>query len=316
MHFHVVINPAGASGRTGKIWQQLEPVFAESGQEYTVHYSTKEKGIDDLCRELATAHAEEELNLTVVGGDGTFNQAVNGAAQGAASLAHIRFGLIPGGSANDMVRDMNQPKDDREIAAHILEGITRQTTDIGEVLYTPEGETTECSRLFNVSSGFGFDAAICYAVDTAPGKAFLNKIGLGKLIYLVQAIRLIFTTKKVPLTLALNSISKTYDHSLFAVGMNHAYEGGGFKFCPHASCTDGQLDLCIANPVHNAAFFRLFPFAYSGAHLKFDCVDEHRAPQIRITAPEPQWLHTDGEAICRTSDITLRIYKDKLQMLN
>ena len=40
-----------------------------------------------------------------------------------------------------------------------------------------------------------------------------------------------------------------------------------------------------------------------------------RAEKAHITSEIPLWVHTDGEVDCRSSDITLRILPDKLQLI-
>ena len=77
MYFHVVVNPAGASGKTGKIWKKLEPVFRNSGKDYEVHYSSRDCGIEEICRRLEKS-CQEELCIVTVGGDGSVNEAVRG----------------------------------------------------------------------------------------------------------------------------------------------------------------------------------------------------------------------------------------------
>ncbi len=102
MRFHIIVNPAGASGRTGRTWERLEPIFEESGQSYEVHFSSAEKGIGEICHELE--QQEKEPAIVIVGGDGSVNEAING-------LEHpgsVLFGHIPAGSGNDLTRDMDR----------------------------------------------------------------------------------------------------------------------------------------------------------------------------------------------------------------
>ena len=142
MYFHVVVNPAGASGKTGKIWKKLEPVFRNSGKDYEVHYSSRDCGIEEICRRLEKS-CQEELCIVTVGGDGSVNEAVNG-------LEHpgrVLFAHIPAGSGNDLVRDMKLPGKPEQLAERILEGRVRRTCDIGEICYADTGET----RRFAVS---------------------------------------------------------------------------------------------------------------------------------------------------------------------
>lgn len=310
MIFHVVVNPAGASGRTGKIWRKLEPVFQKSGQTYEVHLSSREHGIGEICRKLEES-CKEEWCLVTVGGDGSVNEAVNG-------LRHpgrVLFAHIPAGSGNDLVRDMNLPKNPGKIAERILERKVRRSCDIGEIRYEDTGKT----RRFAVSCGIGFDAGICEMAGRSPCKAVLNKIGLGKLIYIVSAFRVIRDQQCGSADLILQSHGEEhtvhYEHLLLLAGMNHQYEGGGFRFAPDADPDDGILNLCTADPEHNYAFYQAFPAVPFGKHYRFPYIHGLQAEQVEIRLSSPMWVHTDGETERKSDHIQLRFLEEKLRFL-
>ena len=99
------------------------------------------------------------------------------------------------------------------------------------------------------------------------------------------------------------------------VCMNNNYEGGGFKFCPEAKNNDGLLDTCIATPAKNMDFFKIFPTAYDGNHVKFDAIHMGQGKEIRVTSDSFEWVHTDGEVKCRSNDIRIRLLPEKLRLL-
>lgn len=323
--FHIIVNPAGASGRTGQLWEQLAPICESSGQNVQVHYSTREHGITQICEEL-TRDLTEDVNIVIVGGDGTMNEALNGIRD----FRHVRLGLVPAGSGNDLARDLGLPNHPEEILKQILRGETVRTFDLGTV--TIHGSTdridsvtgavdtvaneTEIRRVFAVSCGIGFDAAICRQAAISPLKSVLNKIHLGKLIYIVEAIHLIFTLRNGTLQLTLDGKEpRRFDHAMFSVCMNHRYEGGGFMFGPEAADDDGLLEICTANPRSNAAFFYIFPFAYKGNHVRFRPVNMDRAHEVDIVSEHPLWVHTDGEVPCKSCHITVSLRQQAVRFL-
>ena len=315
----IVVNPAGASGRTLKTWKKIEPVFRNSGVPYQVHFSTLEHGVTDIVRELTSDHSDKDI--VIIGGDGTMNQAVNGIQD----FSHTRIGFISCGSGNDLARGLKLSKNPEENAEKILKGDTARTIDIGETVYfnrmnelTKERASADgyVHRRFNISSGIGFDAAICQKAQIAPAKKTLNKMHLGKLIYLGVAIEIIATTKRTGAWITVDGSTEKYDQLLFTVAMNEPYEGGGFKFCPHADDHDHLLDLCIGNEISKFDFYRIFPYAYKGNHLKFKGVYEKRGHSIEIKTEEPKWVHTDGEVTCMSSHIRISLLSEKMKMLN
>ena len=92
---------------------------------------------------------------------------------------------------------------------------------------------------------------------------------------------------------------------MFAACMSHQYEGGGFRFCPGADASDGILDVCAVGNVPKWKVLLVFPTAFRGGHYRFQGVDRYAGRRIRIRTSRPQWVHTDGEVIALSSDITI-----------
>ena len=319
----IVVNPVGASGKCRKLWEKTEPLFRASGKPYRVHYSTRERGIADICAELTSQG--NDVDLIIVGGDGSLNEAVNGIRD----FAHTRFGFIPCGSGNDFAHSVNLPKDRKKTVEMILEGKVRREVNVGEVVFHNESSfldipnrrivegRQECERVrrFNNGAGIGFDAQICEEVALSPLKDILNKIGLGKLCYTIMAIRLIFTMKMLPLRMTYNGKTISFSRTMLTVGMNHLYEGGGFMFAPAADPTDDLIDICVGDQLSRFDFFRILPYAFSGKHVKFKGIHLDKTKEVRICTEEPAWVQTDGEVTCMSSDITLRLHSEKMKML-
>ena len=305
--FHVIINPETASGRGKLKWRRIRPLFEKYGMEYKLHISEKPGDIGRICNALTTLNALGScVDIIIIGGDGSMNEAVNAIDD----FKSVRLGFIPAGSGNDLAKAILDYKNDEEIVARIARGETVRSIDIGLM------ESKEGRRLFNISSGIGFDAEICKEANRIGFKGVLNKLGLGKLIYIFVAIKLILINKKFFCQIRFDGeVKKTYRNCLFAVGMNTAYEGGGFMFCPDASDTDGTLDFCIPDGIDSPHFFMLFPKAYRGGHVGHPGINIERAKKVRMRTKTPVWMHTDGEVAFKTDDVTLSIYPEKLNLL-
>ena len=340
---HIIINPSSSSGNGLKQWEKLEQLFLEAGAEYAVHLTGPDNRIEKICEELTSRG--EETTIVLLGGDGSMNAAVNGIRD----FASTKIGFIPVGSGNDLALDLGLSKDPRDLVRTIVRGEVVRGSDIGRVTFHNRSELVDpityrplppdadvdaipSYRLFNISAGIGFDAACCQEAETSSLKKVLNKLHLGKLVYLAAAIHLILTAPMQPAKITVRSgsfedpasagdvkmakkESRIIRHLLFAVCMNHRYEGGGFKFCPSASDSDSLLDTCIAGDLNRLHFFHIFPTAYSGNHLRYKGVDGGRAASCTIQTKIPLWVHTDGEVSCKSSCITLDVLPEKLRMI-
>ncbi|MGI6106640.1 MAG: diacylglycerol/lipid kinase family protein [Lachnospiraceae bacterium] len=327
MIFHVIVNPAGASGKTGKIYRRLMPYLKKSRHRFVVHLSSEEKGIEEVTREAvrearsgqpAARTKKEPVNLIVLGGDGTLNEVINGIDD----YSDVRIGFLPAGSGNDLARSLKLPKNLKALSDQILEGRTVRRMDVGEVICHDAGQEADRGwrRRFLSSCGVGYDAAICYYAGRSPFKKVLNRLHLGKLIYLVYAFRLILSYPNTGQVIYESGrVLETFPNCLFSVYMNNRYEGGGIQFCPHADNSDGILDYCAADPKRNSEFFLIVPFTFSGKKYPFFARTMHQGRAgrtVRVKASVPQWVHTDGEVKRRSADLTVRILPEKLQMLD
>ena len=312
--FHVIVNPTSNSGRGKSQWDKIETLFRNSGAPYKVYFSSAHNRVEDICEDLTSRG--EECRIVVLGGDGTMNA--------------------------DLVKGLGIKKSREELVASIVKGETVRTCDIGRLTYhnrssvldsfthkpvddkagdhalkdspADSGESDNV-RLFNISAGIGFDAAVCQRADSSFLKPVLGMVRMGKLIYISEAVHMILASPMVGMKITCDGKDTYRPRTLFTVVMNTCYEGGGFKFCPDAVNSDGLLDLFGANDLSRMNFFRIFPTAYDGNHLRFKGLFTDRGRSFTISSAVPLWVHTDGEVLCKSSKITIDVFPHKLQLM-
>ena len=148
-------------------------------------------------------------------------------------------------------------------------------------------------------------------------KAFLNKIGLGKLTYLGVALKQLMSMSYADAELIIDGGDPIKLRDLvFIAGMNHRFEGGGFMFGPNASDNDGKLDLCVVTGVSKGSVLKIMPKALKGEHFGYDGIEQYHASTYTVKTPAPLWVHTDGEAFGQSVDIQMRISEMKLNLMN
>lgn len=322
--YYIIVNPASKSGRGAKIWSEIKPVLEHKQIPYKVLFSKGTghvtKLVNDLSLSLLNAESGCILKLIVLGGDGTLNEAL----QGISDFTRVQIGYIPTGSSNDMARDLKLSSNPSEVLEHILSCKEPTFMDLGRLTYeqTSEqlsrqhGDNVSMTRIFSVSSGIGFDAAVCEEALASKFKNVLNKLGLGKLTYLTIALKQLLKAKKVTCTITLDDDKQIYlPKFLFVASMIHRYEGGGFKFCPDADSADGLLDICAVGNIPKWLIIVALPTAFYGKHYRFHGIDHYTASKIHLETSAPLWVHTDGEVSMKSSSITLTCEQKKLQFL-
>lgn len=313
--YHFIVNPASRSGQGAKYWNKIESYLKEHRIEYQAHISTHcghvTKLMEELTKELSGT--SEPLSVIILGGDGTVNEAL----QGILCFDKLTLGYIPTGSSNDLARDLGITKDPIAALERILHNPEIHNMDIGIIEYYQNKEDSESkhSRRFAVSCSIGYDAAICEEVMHSRLKYVLNRIGLGKLVYLLIALKQLIRARSIDATLTLHDTNQEIPihNLLFLAGMNHRFEGGGFMFAPTANDHDGFLDICCASNATKLKILRVLPTAYKGNHLRFPEVSDYHASSYSVKAECPLWIHVDGESIVMTDHITVSCEKEVLR---
>lgn len=316
--YHIIINPASRSGRGAKIWsEQIEPALKESNAVYQTYFSKKAGEVKHLAAQITAEHPDDpDLKLIILGGDGTVNEAL----QGIADPSKVILGYIPTGSSNDLARDLNIPKEPKAALDLLLRDAAPRVMDLGRLTYL-DADQPEESRLFAVSCGIGFDAAVCAEAMHSPIKDTMNRIGLGKLTYLGIALKQLITARKVSCTLTLEDTVHNRQENLalprflFVTCMSHRYEGGGFMFCPSADDHDGVLDLCSVGNISKGLVLLALPTAFFGKHYFVKGINAHTATRMSITTSSPLWVHTDGEVTRKSCGFRVECLPGAIRMV-
>lgn len=296
--YHVIINPMSRSGKGLKIWKsEIEPALHKENIKYRSYFSREAGDVSRIANDILNTSTEETVNIILLGGDGTVNEAL----QGMKDTDRVVLGYIPTGSSNDFAKDLGIPFAPAEALELILHKGTAREMDLGTVTYN-DGE----KRRFMVSCGIGFDAAVCEEALHSNIKKFCNKIGLGKLTYLGIALKQLFAAKSVSCKLILDDEPPIHIRKvLFVTCMQHRYEGGGFMFCPDADATDGYLNLCVVGDVPKPVILAALPTAFKGKHYFVKGITPYKAKKVCIETSAPLWLHTDGEVCRHTRSVTV-----------
>lgn len=320
--YYFLVNPASKSGHGKKLWNPLEDYLKANKIEYKVYFSKRPGHMEELMYDICSEHLNDDVpaNVVVLGGDGSFNEAI----QGVISFDKVRIGHIPSGSGNDFSRAFDYSVEPLDNLKRILACEKPMKLDVGTLKLehmssersSAAKDTVRPTRYFNISCGIGFDAAVCEEVLTSKFKGILNRLGLGKLVYGVIAVKQIFGAKLCDalLTMDGNQIVQVKNCRLI-VGMNTCYEGGGLKFVPTAVSTDGYIDICTVGNLHPFKVLMVLPGSAKGRHLKQKEIKTYHVKSYEIKTKEPLWVHTDGEVFVKADHIKVGLIPGGLNFL-
>ena len=304
MKLQFIVNPASKTGRGIEIWKEVETVLKSSGIEYEVFFTKRIGHGTELAKKLTEGPGEHMI--VALGGDGTVNEVVNGIVR----IKDTVLGYIPTGSGNALAGGLKLPTDPMTSIEHILENKSHLQMNVGVV------EVEGMKRRFVVSSGMGWDAAICHEVAVSKLKKFLNKIKLGKLSYVAIAVKQIFAFKTAPMEVQIDGKEPMkFNSNFFSAVMNSPYEGGRVMMCPAASWSDALLDICIVDNVPKLKLLLVIPLAYKGWHKFFKGVHIKRGEKMTLRSSKPLPMHVDGENFGYHTEATMYLEKEKLRVI-
>lgn len=308
MKYYFIVNPGSRTGKGQGLWKQLEEKIVAAGLDYEVFLTSGEGDATRFAQKICSEHPGMK-RVVIAGGDGTANEAVNGLS----NYSDIILGYIPTGSSNDLARGLNISQDPEAALEKAIHPSEFKMIDHGIVNFSDkEGG----SRKFAVSAGIGYDADICYEALTAPLKTFLNKIGLGKLIYYLLGIKLIFTNKRAKAVITIDGTRKVKtDKLLYASAMNTLYEGGGMPMGPGADPSDGKVTVCFVHDISKIRHLMLMPTVLKGTHIKHKGVELVTCRTFEIETDRPLVIHTDGEYAGKHDHAVFSCLPEQIKMM-
>ena len=289
-----LINPyAGKYDRTQEVREKLRTVLAGREDPWEVAVTQYPGHGVELVR--SAAEQGEPLRVYACGGDGTLNEAVNGAA----GYAHVAVTHYPMGSGNDFLR---------------MFGLDAcRFYDLRELLDGPQApmDLIECNgRLaLNVCS-IGFDARI------GLGAADFKKLPLvsGTMAYQLSALRTIVQGIHRPYRVEVDGETLPGEAFTLICACNGRYYGGGFNPSPDAVPDDSLLNFLIIPAVSRFTVLALIRKFARGEAGEIPGVLLRQGREMKVTCDRVSMINLDGERM-DGAQLTARLSEKKVNFI-
>ena len=241
--------------------------------------------------ELAAEAANEQIDIVAaVGGDGTINEVARSLVHTATALA-----ILPFGSGNGLARHLQIPMETKK-ALDVINNGTVIPMDYGKINDNP----------FFCTCGIGFDAFVSLKFAEA-GKR-------GMLTYLEKTLQESLNYKPETYELETEDGTKKYKAFLIACG-NASQYGNNAYITPHATMTDGLLDVTILEPftvldVPSLAFQLFNKTINQNSRIKtFKC------RELLIHRNSSGVVHYDGDPMIMGKDLKIEIIRNGMNVI-
>lgn len=311
--YYFIVNTHSRSGKGWGIWDELKSILEENKVSYKTFITEYPAHARVLAREVQEMLGADDI-IVVMGGDGSLNEVIDGL-----DLAKkTTIGFIPTGSGNDFARGLQLSEDPRGALINILKSNEVKTIDIGKATFTSSTDDKEVVRKFCVSSGFGYDAAVCYDINKSVVKKIFNAIHLGKLSFFVIGVKQWLAHPKTGGTISVDGEKEKRFRKLdFLSCHNLPYEGGGYPFAPGANPSDGLLSICVVAIPSRLKYFAALILSKNivGIHTRFKGTKIINCANANIKLDKPLHVHTDGEVHGKFDKISYSIQKDAIDVI-
>lgn len=299
MKAKVILNPYANRWNSQKRWLDAEKALKSAGVDFDISVSEHPRQVIELARQAAE---EGYSPIIAAGGDGTIGEVVNGLAKAAKTENDVigPLGILPLGSANDLVDNLKIPKDLEDAARVIAAGKTKKL-DVGCVN----------GFYFANNSGIGLEPYI-----TLKQEKISNIKGIAR--YLVAAVQGIWDNPQWMASIEWDD--GKYEGPILLVSVGNAPRTGGvFYMAPHADPFDGKLTFVHGYRKTRSQIFKLLPKTMKpseGSYVEMEGIHEQHATWVKIKVDRPTPAHTDGEIFStEITEFEYKIHPQRLEII-
>lgn len=266
MKVSLIINPI-AGNRAFKAIGRIEVLLKERVL-LTTHITRKRGDAFSFAQKPQSADL-----IIVAGGDGTFNEVINGVMN---SENDIPLAFLPLGTTNVLAKELGIPEDIEGAINLALNGRT-QRVSLGRIN----------GRYFSLMAGIGFDAEAVLGV-----KDNLIKRLSGKGAHILSGLKTWF--RYSPSLIKVKTPEGEFEGYTAIIGKASCY-GGYYKVTPRASLTEPLLDLCLFKGESRIDILRYVYGVFTKRHLDFKDVMYGKYNEIEITSTGTVHIQIDGD---------------------
>jgi YegS/Rv2252/BmrU family lipid kinase len=258
----------------------VKPIFEASGTDLFIIETTFAGHAKELANQLDLTEYDGFIGI---GGDGTLHEIINGMLS-RSDGNKIPIGIIPGGSGNSYMHDLNLT-DPLKAAKAIIQGNTK-------FLDTARVEVNHVVKYANNMIGWG--------LVTDVGKKAEHYRWMGTNRYTILSVMEVFRHKSRSAALIMDN-KKIEDEFTFIIACNSMHVGKGMKMAPKARLDDGLIDLIVIRAdVSRTRLLQVLPKLFDGSHINEPEVEYYQTSKFSLIPEMDEILNIDGEIMGST----------------
>src|SRR4030043_2385024 len=287
----LISNPTAKRASDRKIAQASRYLMSK-GYKVEVLFTGKKGHAENLARE---AIRELPSLIIAAGGDGTFNEVINGIAG-----SEIPMAILPLGTTNVLAKELNIPEDVDSALEVAIKGDPK-TISLGRI--TATHHSPPATRYFVLMAGIGFDGEAIFNV-----KETLNKVS-GQGFYIYSGVKTLSGYR--PGKLVFHIDGKTFSGYTAIIGKAAKY-GGHYMITPDAKLTDPFFYVCLFKGGSRLDILRYVLGVVMKRHLRFKDIAYIKATTVDVDGSAH--VQIDGDYFGKTP-VKVEIVPDIVRLI-
>ena len=272
-----IINPAAGRGKAEKLIPLIRETLNETEYSYQIYITEKAGDTERYVQEVCSRG--EAVRFYVCGGDGSMNEAVNGAR----GYAQAEIGLFPVGTGNDFVRNFGK----KERFLNVISQVQGESMVCDTILLN--------DRYVVNMANIGFDCEVVASCNQWKKKTFIG----GPAAYLLGILSEFMKPMGKQMSFRRADGTTFTGTFLLCTIANGSFCGGGFCSSPRASLSDGLMDVGVVEMISRRKFIGILPKYKTGTYLETkigkEKVNYEKCDILEIAVAEPTNISIDGE---------------------
>ena len=309
----LVVNPNSASGLTGKGWNDLySEIKAVLGNSVEVALTKKPGDGTILARQFLKQGFKK---VVAIGGDGTLNEVANGFFEEPVGIHSNKIngrraaefppfkpinpdaimGVVPAGTRNVLAKSLGLPEGVAKCCKTFQLGKPKKMDVIYATVTSQEDHSSTTSRIFLNAAEMGV------AGEIIERSKKVRQVVNSRIVSTIASIATTLPTyqsNECEISIGNNRKKFATIKMTMAVVANGQFLGGGFKVAPHASMSDGLLDLVILKDSGSLKMIDELINMKDGDYMEEDKITYRQTTKVSLISKERDVAVTlDGEPI-------------------
>lgn len=251
-------NPVAGVGALKKIEKAIN-ILRQRGIPFEIFLTKKRGDAETFAREIKESYNDKILVIGC-GGDGTYNEIVNGLV-----YSSVPFAILPMGTTSVLAKELDIPSQIDKAIDIALRGKVERV-HLGKI------KNREKQKFFILMAGVGFDGSVVYNVNLE------TKRRLKKIAYIISGIKTLLNYQPDELEIQNEKSRKAYT----VIVSNASCYGGRFKIAPDTDLRSPFLSVFLSKSVSKSSLVLQILGVILGKHLKMKNTEYFHTESLKI----------------------------------